>query len=151
MEQGYVSSALRCSREPYAIPIPDAQAGIPAIVMEMLMYSRPGVLEVLPALPIALRKGSISGMLARSFARVSKLSWDMDAKTVNIAITSVKKQDITLVARYGIEDISAPAGVLGEFTKGKADCEIHLPEKQTVEIRLKLGNHKPLEWVNQVV
>lgn len=151
MEQGYVSSALRCSREPYAIPIPDAQAGIPAIVMEMLLYSRPGVVEVLPALPKALKKGSINGMLARSFARINKLSWDMDAKTVNIAITSVKKQDITLVARYGIEEISAPAGVLGEFTKGKADCEIHLPEKQTVEIRLKLGNQKPLEWVNQVV
>ena len=51
MEQGYVSTALRCSREPYGGPVPDAHGGIPAIIMEMLAYSRPGVIEVLPALP----------------------------------------------------------------------------------------------------
>ncbi len=51
LEQGYVSTALRCSRDPYAAPVPDAQGGIPAIIMEMLAYSRPGVIEVLPALP----------------------------------------------------------------------------------------------------
>ena len=79
MEQGYVSTALRCSREPYAVPVPDAHGGIPAIVMEMLLYSRPGVIEVLPALPEPLVKGSINGMLARTFARIDKLEWDMDA------------------------------------------------------------------------
>ena len=67
MEQGYVSTALRCSREPYGGPVPDAQGGIPAIIMEMLAYSRPGVIEVLPALPPSLVKGSINGMLAPHF------------------------------------------------------------------------------------
>ena len=69
MEQGYVSTALRCSRDPYGGPVPDAQGGIPAIIMEMLAYSRPGVIEVLPALPPSLVKGSINGMLARTFAQ----------------------------------------------------------------------------------
>jgi hypothetical protein len=75
LEQGYISTALRSSREPYAIPVPDAHGGIPAILMEMLLYSRPGVIELLPALPPTLTKGSISGMLARTFARVDKLAW----------------------------------------------------------------------------
>ena len=112
IEQGYVSTALRCSREPYGVPVPDAQGGIPAIMMEMLAYSRPGVIELLPALPPSLVKGSINGMLARTFARIDKLAWDMEARTVDVTVTSVRKQDITLIARYGIEEISAPAGVL---------------------------------------
>ncbi len=151
MEQGQVSTALRCSRETYGVPVPDAQGGIPAIMMEMIAYSRPGVIELLPALPASLIKGSINGMLARSFARIDKLSWDMEARTVDVTITSVKKQDITLIARHGIEEISAPAGVLvASFRKGKANIDLHLPENAPVEIHLKLGQHKPLDWVAQV-
>jgi hypothetical protein len=151
MEQGYVSTALRCSRDPYAGPVPDAQGGIPAIMMEMLAYSRPGVIEVLPALPPSLVKGSINGMLARTFARIDKLAWDMEARTVDLAITSMKNQDIALVARHGIEEISAPAGVLAAKPQsGGADCDLHLPEGKRVEIHLKLGRHNPLEWADLV-
>lgn len=74
----------------------------------------------------------------------------MQERTVDITITSVKKQDITLIARYGIEDISAPSGIVGAFRKGNADCELHLPEKEPVEIHLELGAHKPMDWVAQV-
>ena len=72
-------------------------------MMEMLAYSRPGVIEVLPALPPSLVKGSMNGMLLRTFARLDKLAWDMEARTVDLTVTSVKKQDVTLIARYGIE------------------------------------------------
>ncbi len=149
IEQGYISTALRCSREPYGIPIPDAQGGIPAIMMEMLAYSRPGVIELLPALPASLVKGSISGMLALTSAKINKLSWDMEARTIDLIITSLRKQDITLIARYGIEEITAPSGVLGEFTRHNADCELHLPGNKAVKIHLTLGNHNTMEWVNQ--
>jgi hypothetical protein len=151
MEQGYISTALRCSREPYGVPIPDAHGGIPAIMMEMLLYSRPGVIELLPAIPASLVKGSVNGMLTFTFVRINKLYWDMESRTVNLTITSLRKQDITLIARYGIEEIAATSGVLGEFSKHNADCELHLPENKAVEIQLKLGNHNTLEWANQVV
>ena len=148
IEQGYVGTTLRCSHDPYAFPMPDAQGGIQTIMMEMLAYSRPGVIEVLPALPPLLVKGSINGMLARTFARIDKLAWDMEARTVDITITSVRKQDIALIARYGIEAIAAPAGVLvAKPQAGAANCDLHLPEGKPVEIHLKLGRHKPLDWV----
>jgi alpha-L-fucosidase 2 len=151
MQQGYVSTTLRCSREPYGGPVPDAQGGIPAILMEMLLYSRPGVIEVLPALPPSLVKGAINGMLARSFARINKLAWDMDARTVDLTVTSAKKQDITLMARHGIEDISTPAGVLAARPKpGTANCDLHLPEGKPVDIHLKLGRRHPLDWADRV-
>ncbi len=151
MEQGYVSTALRCSREPYAVPVPDAHGGFPAIIMEMLLYSRPGVIEVLPALPESLVKGSISGMLARTFARIDKLEWDTDARTVELTVTSFRQQDITLIARHGIEDIAAPAGVLAApLRPGEANIDVHLPENKSVSFHIKLGRHKPIEWVDQV-
>jgi alpha-L-fucosidase 2 len=151
LEQGYISSSLRCSREPCGEPLPDAHGGIPAIVMEMLLYSRPGVIEVLPALPEALTKGSIRGMLARTFARIDRLAWDMDVRTVELTVTSFRKQDVTLMARYGIETITAPAGVLAApLPAGKANIGVHLPENKAVTFHLKLGLHKPLDWVRQV-
>jgi hypothetical protein len=151
IEQGYVATTLRCSHDPWAWPMPDAQGGIPTIMMEMLLYSRPGVIEVLPALPETLVKGSISGMLARSFARIDMLTWDMDARTVELRVTSLRKQDVTLIARYGIEEITASAGVLAApLKRDTANCELRLPEEKPVTIRLKLGSHKPNEWVHQV-
>jgi alpha-L-fucosidase 2 len=147
LEQGYVSSSLRCSREPYGQPVPDAHGGIGAIVMEMLLYSRPGLIEVLPALPEPLRKGSINGMLARTFARIDRLAWDMDARTVELRVTSFRKQDITLMARHGIEAITASAGVLaGPLQAGTADIDAHLPQNRPVTFRLRLGRRKPLDW-----
>jgi alpha-L-fucosidase 2 len=151
LEQGYVSTALRCSREPYAGPVPDAHSGIPAIIMEMLAYSRPGVIEVLPALPPSLVKGSIKGMLARTFARIDKLAWDMEARTVDLTITSVRKQDVTLIARHEIEEVSAPVGVLAaEPASGTANCDLHLLEGRPVRVHLKLGRRNPLDWVDRI-
>ena len=75
----------------------------------------------------------------------------MEARTVDITITSKRKQDVTLIARYGIEDISAPAGILAAKHKpGTANCDLHLPEGKPVEIHLKLGRHNPLDWVAQL-
>ncbi len=150
IEQGYVGTTLRCSHDPYVQPMPDAQGGIQTIMMEMLAYSRPGVIELLPALPPSLLKGSINGMLARTFARIDKLTWDMDARTVDVTITSLKNQDITLTARQGIEDITAPAGILKSMPQNdKTNCEIHLTEGQPVQLHIKLGHNKPMDWVTK--
>ncbi|MGA2570528.1 MAG: hypothetical protein ABSF23_08425, partial [Terracidiphilus sp.] len=151
IEQGYVATTLRCSHDPWAFPMPDAQGGIPTIMMEMLLYSHPGVIEVLPALPPGLVKGSINGMLAKTFARINSLAWDMRTKTVDVTVTSFRDQDVTLIARYGIEEITASAGVLAApLRKDTANCDLHLPEGKPVKIQLKLGSHMPLEWVDQV-
>jgi hypothetical protein len=152
LETGWVGPTLRCSHDPYSgIGIPDVQGAIPTIMMEMLAYSRPGVIEVLPALPTSLVKGAMNGMQLHTFARLDKLSWDMEARTVDLTVTSVKKQDVTLIARYGIEAITAAADVLAAALRpGSATCDLHLPEGKPVEIHLKLGRRSPLEWVNWV-
>jgi hypothetical protein len=150
LEEGFVGTTLLCPHDPYAnMRIPDAQGGIPAIMMEMLAYSRPGVIEVLPALPPTLNKGSINGMLLRTFARLDKLTWNMDARTVDLTVTSVRKQEVTLIARYGIIKISTSSGALVSRPKpDEATCNLHLPEGKPVEIHLKIGQRNPLDWIN---
>ena len=152
LEEGFVGTAFICPHDPYTnMRIADAQGGIPAIMMEMLAYSRPGVIEVLPALPASLIKGAINGMQLRTFARLDKLSWDLDTHSVDLTITSVKEQKVTLIARYGIEDISVPSGILAAKPQsGEATCDLHLPEGKPVEIRLKIGRRNPLDWVNWI-
>ena len=152
IETGWVAPTFRCSHDPYSgFGAPDAQGGIPTIMMEMLAYSRPGVIEVLPALPPTLVKGAINGMLLRTFARLDKLAWDMEAQTVDLTVTSVRKQDVTLIARYGIEGISTTSGALAaKLQSDKAACDLHLPEGKPVEVHLKIGRRNPLDWVNWV-
>jgi hypothetical protein len=73
----------------------------------------------------------------------------MDARTVDLTITSLKKQDMTLVARYGIQEVSAPSGVLvAKPLPGEATCDLHLPEGKPVEIHLKIGQRNTLDWVH---
>ncbi|HMD78326.1 MAG TPA: glycoside hydrolase N-terminal domain-containing protein [Terracidiphilus sp.] len=148
IEQGYVATTLRCSHDPWAWPMPDAQGGIPTIMMEMLLYSRPGVIEILPAVPNSLEKGSIHGMLAKTFARVDRLAWDMPARTADLAVTSLKDQEIKLIIRHGIEKVTAPAGVLAKTPKPEAiSCDLRLKKGEPARLHLTLGRHKPLDWV----
>jgi hypothetical protein len=151
LEQGYVAPTLRASHNPYWPPMPDAQGGIPTIMMEMLVYSRPGVIELLPALPASLEKGAIQGMLARTFVKVDRLAWDMPARSADVSLTSLRKQDITLIVRHGIERITAPSGVLARTPQPDVTtCDLHLPEGKPVQLHVTLGRHKPLDWVAEV-
>jgi len=151
IEEGYVGPTLRCSHDPYAYAMPDAQGGLQLIVMEMLAYSRPGVIEVLPALPPSLTKGAVNGMLLRAFARLDRLAWDMEARTVDLTVTSARTQDVALLARPGIERVSASAGVLAAQPQaGEAACDLHLPEGKPVDIHLTIGRRDPMDWVHHV-
>lgn len=150
-EQGYVGPTLRGSHNPYTPPMPDQQGSVPTIMMEMLMYSRPGVIEPLPALPPTLTTGSVKGMLVRTFAKVNDLTWNMGTRSLDLTITSRREQDITLTVRYGIESITAPAGVLAARPKvDTTECVLHLPQGSPVTLHLKIGSHRPSDWVMNV-
>ena len=145
LEQGYFGNSLRSSHNPYNGPQPDSQGGVPAIILEMLSYSRPGVIELLPALPWSLRKGRIDGMRARSFARIDTLSWDLDARTIEVTITSLRDQDVTLVVWHGIASLQADGGK-AEVAEDGHDCNLHLPANKPVTVRIGLQSDKALNW-----
>jgi hypothetical protein len=70
---------------------------------------------------------------------------------VDLTVTSRQKQDITLIARYGIQSITAPAGVLAAQPKpGDETCTLHLPQGTPVVLHLKIGSKKPSDWIAKV-
>jgi hypothetical protein len=151
LEQGYFGPVLTSSHNPYTGFMPDQQGSVLSLMMEMLIYSRPGVIELLPALPNTLEKGNIKGVLARTFAKVDNMDWDMKSKTIDVTITSLRDQDISLVVRYGIESVTAPKGVLVAQAKENSDMRVlHLPQGKPVTLHLKLGDNKPSDWITKV-
>jgi hypothetical protein len=89
--------SLMCSHEPnQQIFNVDANGAIPEIVNRMLVSSQPGLLDLLPALPAAMPKGAIRGILARGQIRLGSLEWDAAARRILLQLTSGKDQSLAL-------------------------------------------------------
>jgi alpha-L-fucosidase 2 len=75
----------------------DANMGWTAAMLEMLLFSKPGDLALLPALPSAWRRGSASGMLARGAIEVS-VEWDLDELSITARLLSRGAQQVAVTA-----------------------------------------------------
>ncbi|MFF5985172.1 RICIN domain-containing protein [Streptomyces olindensis] len=89
----------------------DAANAIPGVLGEALVYSRPGLLEILPALPDQLATGTIRGVRGRNRVTVRSLTWDTGARTATVTLVSDIDQDITFVCRRGMTSVSTSATV----------------------------------------
>lgn len=89
----------------------DTCNGVPGIMMEMLICSSPGVLELLPALPPTLTQGAITDVKGRNRVTVQNLSWDMNRHSVDCVLRSDIDQSITLIERSGINTFKTSAKV----------------------------------------
>ncbi|GGY20448.1 glycosyl hydrolase family 95 catalytic domain-containing protein [Streptomyces djakartensis] len=87
----------------------DAANTLPAVLAEALLYSRPGVLELLPAWPEAWGRGTITGIRARGGIRVHSLEWDLSARSAVVTLTSDTAQDLTLISRRWTADVTVCA------------------------------------------
>lgn len=106
MEHGFVSRSLQTNHYPYRLLFPDMLGGVPAFLAEMAVYSEPGVVEFLPALPRALDQGSIEGVCLYTAAKLRSMNWDRKAGTLHATIVSLNDQTLTLRYRYGICSIT---------------------------------------------
>ncbi|WP_277621590.1 glycosyl hydrolase family 95 catalytic domain-containing protein [Clavibacter michiganensis] len=89
----------------------DASGGLPALVAAMLLGSDAGSLAVLPALPAAWARGSVTGLRARGGLVVDRLDWDPDGAAL-------------VVRRVPGADWLAPAG----------GTELRLPRAASVRV-----------------
>jgi len=140
LDQGYVNLSLMTNHNPYSGYFPDALGSLPALMMEMLVYSRPGVVELLPALPAEFPKGTISGVRCRTWARLDKLTWDVGEKRVEATLSSLKDQELDLIVRRGIAQIAAPEGVvLGALPEQRPGYKIKLLAGKPVTLSIELA------------
>lgn len=117
----------------------DANLGTPTAMLEMLVYSRPGVIELLPALPAAWSDGKVTQVGARGGFTVD-VEWS-GRQVVRATVTSVGgtgtevrygtwKQQVTLAAgesitvtppaREWVDEPEAPVYQLVNRASGKA-------------------------------
>jgi alpha-L-fucosidase 2 len=76
----------------------DANMGWSAAIQEMLLFSVPGRINVLPALPKVWKRGAVDGLVARGGIRVS-IEWDENE--VKVELLSTVTQSIELCIAGG--------------------------------------------------
>ena len=73
----------------------DGNLGFSAAVLEMIVYSKPGLVKLLPALPGTWMKGKIEGVQCRGGIEVS-VEWDLQKGWTRATLLSRSEQTITL-------------------------------------------------------
>ncbi len=116
----------------------DVSGGMPSVIIKMLVYSDPGLIRLLPALPNEMKKGSIEGVLCRGQIEIEKLTWDN--KSITVLMKSLKDQKITMELPSGIKDINIKPGSGAEITASGKDNSrlVQLPAGKTVELAINL-------------
>ena len=94
---GFVRRTLQTSHFPYRGVFPDLQGAVPAFLVEMCVFSAPGIIEFLPAMPENLASGAIEGVWLYTFAKLNRMEWN--EKGVRASVTSRKDQAVTLRCR----------------------------------------------------
>ncbi len=73
----------------------DAHCGFSSAVLEVLVFSRPGMVKLLPALPATWRKGRAQGMLCRGGIDLD-IEWNMDKREANATLRSRSPQKLAV-------------------------------------------------------
>ncbi|MBB5780343.1 glycoside hydrolase family 95 protein [Nonomuraea jabiensis] len=110
LDNGMFFDSLMSSHNPgREIYNADAAISLPGVLLELLVYSRPGIVELLPALPPALARGRVRGVRCRGRVTVEELSW---GDGVRARLTSPIDQTVTVVHRAsGLRrEVELPAG-----------------------------------------
>lgn len=114
LEHGYVTRALTTVHYPYRVWCPDLLGAMPAMVIEMLVYSDEGFIKLLPAVPKDLSKGSLKGVWLYTFAKIENMGWDIENGKAIVEISSIVDQTI---------EFSFPIGYKKVYVNGKLYSE----------------------------
>lgn len=102
INHGFVRRNMSTAHFPYRGQFPDLQGAMPALLLEMCVFSMPGIVELLPEISNIFEKGSIEGIWLYTQAKLEKLEWTKEsAKAI---VTSGKEQNISF--RVGKENVS---------------------------------------------
>ena len=118
---------------PYQI---DANFGLTAAVIEMLLFSTPKMLKLLPALPAKWPTGQITGLQSRCGVAVD-IEWDMTAGSLLASLTSREAQTVTLKLPFAPSDLTCNGGELSDSSHGPAYRELTLPAGQAVTVKVR--------------
>ncbi|HKM34837.1 MAG TPA: glycoside hydrolase N-terminal domain-containing protein [Lachnospiraceae bacterium] len=119
INHGFVRCNLSTAHFPYRGQFPDLQGAMPAILLEMCVFSMPGLVEFLPAMVADFPCGEIEGVWLYTWAKLHYLKWNEQG--LEAVITSDRAQMITFrirsVKAFLINGVQvAMAGDCAEYT-----------------------------------
>lgn len=116
----------------------DVSGGMPSVIIKMLVFSDPGIVSLIPALPTEWENGSIEGVLCRGQIEIESLKWER--KKLNVKMRSAVNQIVTLRLPGEIQGIQVKSAIKTRVRDGKINNEklITLPAKQTIEFEITL-------------
>ena len=112
----------------------DANFGIASAVLEMLTFSKPGTVKLLPALPGKWNRGSVKGIACRGCVRVD-ITWNREARSLTAQLLSTRDQHVDLYLPSFVEAANVePASALIEAKLTGDGCPVHLKPDTPVQI-----------------
>ncbi|HHT95790.1 MAG TPA: glycoside hydrolase N-terminal domain-containing protein [Clostridia bacterium] len=89
----------------------DANLGFTAAMIEMLIFSKPGFIRILPALPDDWNKGKVKGLRTRCGC-IADIEWDLKKKHITVKLASLKKEPVEIEITAGFKKIECKEGTL---------------------------------------
>ena len=134
----YYTSLATAHYRNFGVFCTDVANTFPTVLMETLVTSDTGVIELLPAVLPSLRTGSISGVKTRTRVTVEDLTFDLDQDVVRSTLKSDIDQDIELILRKGMQNVVTDAAVAESTLPNKMACVVTLKAGVSTEIRIDL-------------
>lgn len=132
LEHGYVTRTLNTVHYPYRVFCPDLLGALPAMILEMLVYSDEGFIKLLPSVPEDLSKGHVDGVWLYTFAKIEHMIWDMKAGQATVEISSMKDQTVNFKFPVGFNTLY----VDGEFfAEDGEEFTLDLKKDKTVTLK----------------
>ena len=116
----------------------DATMACPSAVLEMILYSDPTLLRILPALPDMLPTGRVKGMLIRG-GGTADVEWDIPRHRVIARITSPTKRTVDIRFPAPFNKVTAAGATLAASNFGDAYRTVTLPAGKTVTFTVRLA------------
>lgn len=129
----YWSSGMGSFHNVGALFNTDISGGLPALIIEMLVYSQPGTISVLPALPEDWSKGKIEGVLLRGGVTLRELSWE--DKKLRIVLNTDRKQQVNLQFPFEVKSITG----FKTTKKESKQYQIQLPANKNITLDIVLN------------
>jgi hypothetical protein len=125
----------------------DGNGCTPEIINNMLIFAQPGLLDLLPALPTAMPRGSIHGILARGQIKIGRLAWDHTARRVELELTSRIDQTVTVRLPNSPSltslDVTAGGASVKPSARGVNAREVTLPKGRAVKLMATFAPGQP--------